>query len=44
MTRPDITAPIASATSIEQLQDLVNATQLKLDNASIEKLDGASKY
>jgi len=42
MARPSITAPIASATSVEQLQDLVGAMRLKLDTASIEKLDRAS--
>ena len=31
MARPSITAPIASATSVAQLDDLVAATRLKLD-------------
>lgn len=43
IARPSVTAPIASATSLEQLQDLVEATNLKLDAASIEKLNQASE-
>jgi aryl-alcohol dehydrogenase-like predicted oxidoreductase len=42
MARPGITAPIASATSVEQVHDLVSATELKLDSASIRALDEAS--
>jgi aryl-alcohol dehydrogenase-like predicted oxidoreductase len=42
MARPSITAPIASATSLEQLEDLVAATRLKLDAAAIRQLDDAS--
>lgn len=42
MARPSITAPIASATSVGQLQDLVGATRLKLDAGSIEKLNRVS--
>jgi aryl-alcohol dehydrogenase-like predicted oxidoreductase len=41
MARPGITAPIASATTIDQLKDLIAATLLKLDPASIERLDRA---
>ena len=44
MSRPGITAPIASATSVEQLNDLIGATDLKLDRASIERLNQASAY
>ena len=44
MVRPSITAPIASATSLEQLKDLVAATRLKLDADSIELLNSASAY
>jgi len=40
--RPGITAPIASATSLEQLNDLVEATRLELDQSSIDLLDEAS--
>jgi aryl-alcohol dehydrogenase-like predicted oxidoreductase len=40
--RPSITAPIASATTVNQLHELVAATQLKLDQAAIEQLNTAS--
>jgi aryl-alcohol dehydrogenase-like predicted oxidoreductase len=40
--RPTITAPIASATSLEQLQTLVAAAELVLDSPSTELLDRAS--
>jgi aryl-alcohol dehydrogenase-like predicted oxidoreductase len=43
IVRPSITAPIASATAIDQLHELVSATQLKLDQAAIEQLNTASK-
>src|SRR5580692_11016972 len=36
IARPSITAPIASATSVEQLNDLVDAANLELDPAAIE--------
>jgi aryl-alcohol dehydrogenase-like predicted oxidoreductase len=39
-----MTAPIASATSLEQLNDLIGATKLELDQASIERLNRASAY
>ncbi len=42
IARPSITAPIASATSVEQLRDLVEATQLQLDQPSIAVLNEAS--
>jgi aryl-alcohol dehydrogenase-like predicted oxidoreductase len=42
IARPSITAPIASATSLEQLNDLVEATKLELDQAAIELLNSAS--
>ena len=42
MARPSITAPIASATNIDQLNDLVDATHLKLDQESIDLLNLAS--
>lgn len=42
IARPGVTAPIASATSISQLEELVVATQLKLDAGTIEMLDRAS--
>jgi len=43
IARPSVTAPIASATSVEQLRDLVAATRLKLDATSMEKLNQASE-
>lgn len=44
IARPSITAPIASATSVEQLNDLVKAAQIKLDDEAIEQLNKASAY
>jgi aryl-alcohol dehydrogenase-like predicted oxidoreductase len=44
IARPSITAPIASATSVEQLKDLVDAANLQLDPASIQALNEASDY
>ena len=44
MARPSITAPIASATSLKQLNELIAATKLELDQASIEELDQASAF
>jgi aryl-alcohol dehydrogenase-like predicted oxidoreductase len=44
LARPSITAPIASATSVEQLRDLIDATNLTLDRASIELLNQASAW
>jgi aryl-alcohol dehydrogenase-like predicted oxidoreductase len=44
IARPSITAPIASATSVEQLNDLVDSANLELDPAAIETLNKASAY
>jgi aryl-alcohol dehydrogenase-like predicted oxidoreductase len=44
IARPSITAPIASATSPQQLNDLIEATRLELDPASVELLNDASAY
>lgn len=44
LARPSITAPIASATNKAQVGDLAHAVQLKLDPASVEKLNQASAY
>jgi aryl-alcohol dehydrogenase-like predicted oxidoreductase len=44
LARQSITAPIASATSIEQLDSLIRATQLKLDDESIKLLTQASQF
>lgn len=42
--RPCIAAPIASATSVEQLEELMTATKLGLDQAAMEQLNGASAF
>ena len=42
IARPSVTAPIASATTVNQLSELVAATQLELDQAAIEQLNTAS--
>ncbi len=42
IARPGITAPIASATSLAQLEDMIAATRLELDLAAISCLDAAS--
>jgi aryl-alcohol dehydrogenase-like predicted oxidoreductase len=42
MVQPGVTAPIASATSEAHLTDLIEATRLKLDHASLEKLNAVS--
>jgi aryl-alcohol dehydrogenase-like predicted oxidoreductase len=42
LARPSITAPIASATTLEQLKELIEATQLTLDSAAMERLNRAS--
>ena len=44
IARPSVTAPIASATSLDQLNDLINATKLQLDEAAIELLNRASAW
>ncbi|HZT70178.1 MAG TPA: aldo/keto reductase [Terriglobia bacterium] len=44
IARPSVTAPIASARTIEQLNDLVAATKLKLDSSAIDRLNKASDY
>jgi aryl-alcohol dehydrogenase-like predicted oxidoreductase len=44
IARPSVTAPIASATSIEQLNALIKATGLKLDASSIALLNNASEW
>jgi aryl-alcohol dehydrogenase-like predicted oxidoreductase len=43
MARPGITAPIASATSVGQLHELVAATRLTLDKSDMEQLNAASE-
>jgi aryl-alcohol dehydrogenase-like predicted oxidoreductase len=43
MARPSITAPIASATNLEQLAELVKAAEIALDRDAIEQIDRASE-
>jgi aryl-alcohol dehydrogenase-like predicted oxidoreductase len=42
LARPSITAPIVSATNLDQLKDLVSSVELALDRESVEFLDKAS--
>jgi aryl-alcohol dehydrogenase-like predicted oxidoreductase len=42
IARPGVTAPIASATSVEQVDSLVRATELSLSEADMAALDQAS--
>jgi aryl-alcohol dehydrogenase-like predicted oxidoreductase len=42
IAKPGVTSPIASATSLDQLKDLVEATRLKLPPSAIARLDAAS--
>jgi aryl-alcohol dehydrogenase-like predicted oxidoreductase len=42
MARPGVTAPIASATNLDQLEELLRATELKLDAEATRALDAAS--
>ncbi|MDU4095402.1 MAG: aldo/keto reductase, partial [Pantoea sp.] len=44
IVRPGITAPIVSATSMEQLNELVKAAQLRLNLDEVEKITQASSY
>ncbi|MCC7498607.1 MAG: aldo/keto reductase [Bryobacterales bacterium] len=44
MARPEVTAPIASATSLHQLDDTLGAARLDLSSEAIAKLDEASAY
>jgi len=42
--RPGVTAPIASATSLVQMESLIRAAELKLGTADVAELDSASAY
>jgi aryl-alcohol dehydrogenase-like predicted oxidoreductase len=44
LAQPSVTAPIASATNLDQLRELLSAADLKLDHESLEKLNHASAY
>ena len=42
ISHPSITAPIASATNLEQLNELIEATTIELDSSAIDLLNQAS--
>jgi aryl-alcohol dehydrogenase-like predicted oxidoreductase len=42
LARPSVTAPVVSATNLDQLNDLIASVELTLDNDSIELLNQAS--
>ncbi len=44
ISRPGISAPLASATSLSQLQELIQASRLELDTATVTRLNEASAY
>ena len=44
VTLPGVTAPIVSATNLDQFNDLVTASRLELDNAAADELDRASAW
>ena len=44
MARPTVTAPIASATNLAQLKELIAATKLRLDETSMRLLNRASDW
>lgn len=43
MTRPNVTAPIASATNLIQLDELLGSAELSLSGCAIEKLNPAGR-
>jgi len=43
IARPSVTAPIASATNLDQLKELMGAAEINLDAAAIQQIDAASK-
>jgi aryl-alcohol dehydrogenase-like predicted oxidoreductase len=42
--RPSVTAPIASATNVSQLESLMKASEIKLEGQAIEALNEASRW
>jgi aryl-alcohol dehydrogenase-like predicted oxidoreductase len=44
LTRPGVTAPIVSATSLDQLRELERAIEITLDAATLRRLDAASAF
>jgi len=43
IARPSVTAPIASATNLDQLAELLKAAEITLDAAAIQQIDAASQ-
>jgi aryl-alcohol dehydrogenase-like predicted oxidoreductase len=43
MAQPTITAPIASATSLEQVDELIAGMRLELSEGQLERLSEASR-
>jgi aryl-alcohol dehydrogenase-like predicted oxidoreductase len=43
IARPSVTAPIASATDLDQLAELLKSAEIKLDAAAIQQIDAASQ-
>jgi len=43
LARPSVTAPIASATTVQQVEELLAATSLNLDRTAIDLLNAASQ-
>ena len=43
IARPSVTAPIASATNLDQLAELLKSAEITLDAAAIAQIDAASK-
>ncbi len=44
IAQPDVTAPIASATSVQQMEELIAAARLSLDEEALALLNAASAY
>ncbi|MBV8695450.1 MAG: aldo/keto reductase [Chloroflexi bacterium] len=44
IARPSVTAPIASATSVGQVHELISAVKLELNNDEIEALNEVSDW
>ena len=42
MSRPGVTAPIASATNLDQLREILRSAEIELDDEAIAVLDAAS--
>jgi aryl-alcohol dehydrogenase-like predicted oxidoreductase len=42
MAQPGITAPIASATAVKQVEELLGALELKLTSHELERLNAVS--